>query len=387
MGIDDIEIRLIRDTDSIAELTDLLHRAYKPLADAGMRYFATHQTEDQTRERIAGGQCYIAILEGNVIGTVTLRFPAVYEGRHSSRWYSRPEVAKFGQFGVEPRLQGRGIGSRMLNQVERKARESGATELAFDTSENATPLIEYYSKRGFRFVEEIDHRPLVNYKSLIMSKPIVARNVSELQLGRDTIIREIQRVRVNQPTPILVALDVRSGSGKSVLASLIQEEIDIAPIQSDDFYAAHIPDAEWDRRTPEAKAKDAIDWRRLRAEALGPLLAGKSAKWRAFDFTAGPSADGTYPMRADHSERQSAAVIVLDGAYSTRPELADLIDLSVLIDTPTNVCHRRLADREEKSFLAAWHARWDAAEAHYFSLVRPPALFDLVVTTSAIGLV
>ena len=173
MQINDIEIRLIRDADSISELTGLLHRAYKPLADAGMRYFATHQTEDQTRERIAGGQCYVAILDEKIIGTVLFKFPVVFEGSENSRWYSRPDVAYFGQFGVEPHLQGQGIGSRMMNLVERDARDGGAAELAFDTSENATHLIEYYSKRGFRFVEEIDHRPFVNYKSLIMSKRLV----------------------------------------------------------------------------------------------------------------------------------------------------------------------------------------------------------------------
>ena len=176
MEIDDIKIRLIDDSDSITELTELLHRAYKPLADDGMRYFATHQTEDQTRKRIANGQCYVAILDGKIVGSVTFKYPVVFEGSDKSRWYSRPDVAYFGQFGVEPRLQGQGIGSRMLNLVERTARESGANELAFDTSENATRLIEYYSKRGFRFVEEIDHRPVVNYKSLIMSKRLVDVN-------------------------------------------------------------------------------------------------------------------------------------------------------------------------------------------------------------------
>ena len=78
MEIDDIKIRLIDDSDSITELTELLHRAYKPLADDGMRYFATHQTEDQTRKRIANGQCYVAILDGKIVGSVTFKYPVVF---------------------------------------------------------------------------------------------------------------------------------------------------------------------------------------------------------------------------------------------------------------------------------------------------------------------
>jgi uridine kinase len=123
---------------------------------------------------------------------------------------------------------------------------------------------------------------------------------------------------------------------------------------------------------------DAIDWRRLRAEALEPLLAGKPAKWHPFDFdTIRP--DGTYAMRTDFVECQPADVIILDGAFSARPELADLIDLSVLIDVPVAVRHQRLAARESTPFVESWHARWDAAEAYYFTHVRPKSSFDLVV--------
>lgn len=202
----------------------------------------------------------------------------------------------------------------------------------------------------------------------------------ELKLSAETIIAEIRRLMVDRNTPLLVALDGGSGSGKSTLAVLIAEKLKAALIQSDDFFAADISEAEWEARTPEARAADAIDWRRLRAEALEPLLAGKPAKWHAFDFEAGVRPNGTYAMRTDFVERDPTAVIVLDGAYSTRPELADLIDLSVLIDVPVEVRHDRLAAREEKNFLAAWHARWDAAEAYYFREVRPNSSFDLVVS-------
>ena len=36
-------------------------------------------------------------------------------------------------------------------------------------------------------------------------------------------------------------------------------------------------------------------------------------------------------MRTDFVECEPNAVIMLDGAYSTRPELADLLDFSVLL--------------------------------------------------------
>lgn len=70
---------------------------------------------------------------------------------------------------------------------------------------------------------------------------------------------------------------------------------------------------------------------------------------------------------------------MLEGAYSSRPEIADLVALSVLVDAPVSVCHERLSAREDKEFLRSWHARRDAAQGYYFSKVRPRSSFDLVV--------
>lgn len=203
----------------------------------------------------------------------------------------------------------------------------------------------------------------------------------EVKLAVEVIVAEVRRLLAERETPIVVALDGGSGSGKSTVASLIAEELGAAWIQSDDFFAADISDAEWEIRTPEARAMDAIDWRRLRVEALEPLRAGRSAKWHAFDFEAGVRPDGTYMMRRNWVEREPSAVIVLDGAYSTRPELADLIDFSVLVDAPRGVRHERVARRENGDFLASWHARWDAAEEYYFTHVRPKSSFHCVVVT------
>ncbi len=203
----------------------------------------------------------------------------------------------------------------------------------------------------------------------------------ELQSALHMIVNEIGRLIVNHVAPILVALDGSSGSGKSTVASMIRDELNAALIHSDDFFAAQITEAEWNALTAEARADLCIDWRRLRAEALEPLLAGKPARWHAFDFEAGIRPDGTYSIRTDYVERKPTRVIVLEGAYSTRPELGDLIDLSVLVDAPFDVRHARLGEREDRSFLDKWHARWDAAEKYYFTHVRPSSSFDLVVTT------
>src|SRR5207237_4614869 len=131
----------------------------------------------------------------------------------------------------------------------------------------------------------------------------------------DAIGRRVKNVSADRQRPVIVAIDGGSGSGKSVLASRVARALSAALIQTDDFYAAHIPDAEWDRRGPAAKVADVLDWRRLR-NVLEPLRRGQAAEWYAFDFEA-VRPDGTFPLKREPTRRDPAEVIVMEGAYST----------------------------------------------------------------------
>lgn len=181
--------------------------------------------------------------------------------------------------------------------------------------------------------------------------------------------------------PLVVAFDGRSGAGKSTLASRVAESVRAAVVLLDDFFAASIPNADWDRMTAEERCARVFDWARVRAQAVGPLRAGKMACWHPFDFETGPRADGTYGMKTAAVEVEPASIIIIDGAYSSGPQLADLVDLTVLVETSETERWTRLVQREEAEFLAQWHARWTAVEDFYFSNVRPRSSFDLIVTS------
>ena len=164
------ELRLMSEADSFDELTELLHRAYAELAARGLRFYATHQPVSATRDRASKGECWIALMHGRIVGTVTMMPPDRCSG---SPWYDRPEVAKFGQLGVSPDLRGKGLGGRLITLAEDRARACGARELALDTAEEATHLIALYTARGYRFIEHVDWRPDTNYRSVLMSKALV----------------------------------------------------------------------------------------------------------------------------------------------------------------------------------------------------------------------
>lgn len=181
---------------------------------------------------------------------------------------------------------------------------------------------------------------------------------------------------------MIVAVDGRSGSGKSTLTRALADCLGAAVVVTDDFYAGG-DDAVWELRSAEQKAREVIDWARLRAEALEPLARGEQASWRPLDFEPGVGWRG---WRDEPVLVGPADVVVVDGAYSARPELDDLVDLRVLVEAREDVRRARVVKREGAEFAARWHAIWDEAEDHYFTNVRPPSSFDLVVDGERRGL-
>ena len=168
MSESEIIIRELQESDSLELLTELLHRAYKSLADLGLKYYATHQTVEQTRHRIRKGTVFVALRDGRIVGTIFYRNPQ--EACHTD-WYDREEVAYIGQMGVEPDLKRQGIATKLMDFIEQRALEDGAGELALDTAETASHLIEWYKRRGYRFIDYVDWE-VTNYRSVIMSKKL-----------------------------------------------------------------------------------------------------------------------------------------------------------------------------------------------------------------------
>jgi para-aminobenzoate synthetase len=200
-----------------------------------------------------------------------------------------------------------------------------------------------------------------------------------LLAARVAVTAAVEGLLATGEPPVVVAVDGPSGAGKSTLAALVAERLDAALIPLDDFFAADVPEVRWGEMTVEEQLRRVFHWGRVRESVLKPLLAGRPARWHAFDFVGGQRPDGTYGMQEEAKVRAPATVIILEGAYSTSPPLADLVDLAVLVDAPVEVRHARQAAREDPEFLAKWHRVWDALEDYYFNRLRPRSSFDLVV--------
>ncbi|GHO88840.1 hypothetical protein KSZ_68460 [Dictyobacter formicarum] len=172
-----------------------------------------------------------------------------------------------------------------------------------------------------------------------------------------------------------MALDGRSGTGKSTIAQAIADRVESVIVVGDDFFAGGNDDA-WYGCSAREKVDRVIDWQRMRAQVLEPLLANQPAYWHPLDFEPGV---GWIGWKDEIVRLEPAPVILLDGAYSARPEFADLVDLAILVEVDDATRRQRLLAREGQAFMDRWHQLWDVAEDYYFTHLRPRSSFDLVI--------
>jgi uridine kinase len=172
----------------------------------------------------------------------------------------------------------------------------------------------------------------------------------------------------------IVAVDGHSAAGKSTFAAALASRTDAALVPADDFYRVMDQETRARLSAQEGIARY-FDWERMRDEVLVPLRAGRDAVYLPYDWDTGLLAERAITIRA-------APAVLLDGVFTSRPELAPFLDLCVLIEAPADLRWRRQLGRGDS---LGWLRRWEAAERLFFTEVRAPETFDLVVSDEAPG--
>ncbi|MFF3615080.1 uridine kinase [Streptomyces sp. NPDC002580] len=170
----------------------------------------------------------------------------------------------------------------------------------------------------------------------------------------------------------LIAVDGMGGSGKSTLAAAVAALGGAVVVHGDDFYRP-MDAGERAGLTPAQGYDRYFDWQRLRDEVLTPLTTGRDAAYRPYDWPSGALAtDRTHTVARN-------GLVLVEGVYTARPELADHYDLVVYVETPPDESMRRLRARGDDHGPIDWEARWRLAEEHYLTTTRPRERADLVI--------
>lgn len=179
--------------------------------------------------------------------------------------------------------------------------------------------------------------------------------------SRHELIDTLTRRSVDRST-VLVGVDGCGASGKSAVAAWIGRELAAATtVHVDDFYLPEGGDA----------VGAHFDWRRLDREVLGPLTAGRPARYQVFDWSRS--------SLGEWREVPSAGAVVVEGVTAIRRELARYYDLTIWVECPRALRLARGLARDGEGARARWVEDWMPAEDRYVAEHRPEERADLVV--------
>ena len=172
--------------------------------------------------------------------------------------------------------------------------------------------------------------------------------------------------------PLLIAVDGLGGAGKSTLAAQLSAALPRSSIvEVDDFYRPMTAEDRADLGPREGYERY-FDWVRLLDEAIEPLRKQRRARFRRYDWEMNSLGEWCEVAPSD--------VVIVEGVYSTRPELRPLFGVTVYVDTPRVQRAARMTARGYDNL--DWLDHWMAAEDWYVRHHRPAERADLVIDGS-----
>jgi uridine kinase len=169
---------------------------------------------------------------------------------------------------------------------------------------------------------------------------------------------------------LFVGVDGPGGSGKSTVARALERlgPDKITVVEMDDFY---LPSSERPPASGEGSLGAAFDWRRLLAQVLEPLRAGGRGRYQRYDWDA--------DELAEWHDVPAEGIVVVEGVYSTRSELADHYDFRIWVTARPEVRLARGLERDGEAARSLWVDEWMPEEDRYAALDRPRERAHLVI--------
>lgn len=168
------------------------------------------------------------------------------------------------------------------------------------------------------------------------------------------ILSDIERERKKKDR-LVIAIDGKSGTGKSHLAMLIESCSPVSVIHMDDFF---LPES---RKTEERMAEPGgnVDYERFLKDVLNPLKSSFSFSYRPFSCKT--------QTLSDEYVLIDKSIVIIEGVYSLRPEFRPYYDLAYVLSASNEVRVDRIKARCGAEKLKSFISIWMPLEDVYFS--------------------
>ncbi|MGB3369296.1 MAG: hypothetical protein WBD41_29130 [Rhodococcus sp. (in: high G+C Gram-positive bacteria)] len=185
--------------------------------------------------------------------------------------------------------------------------------------------------------------------------------------------------------PVRVAVDGVTASGKTTLANELSEMLSklgrsAHRLSMDGFHHPRARRYRQGRNSALGYYEDAYDFVSLAGHVLIPLGPGGDHRYtRAVIDLASDT-----PVDEPTVQLQQSAVLIVDGTFLQKPEIADLWDTTIFVHTSLDVARRRGVARDAEALGGneqadnAFKVRYHAASQMYLDEVRPAERASLV---------
>ena len=181
---------------------------------------------------------------------------------------------------------------------------------------------------------------------------------------------------------VLVAVDGVDGAGKTTFADRLALLLDrpVVRASADDFLNPAVVRHARGRESPEGFFLDSYDLDALRRLLLDPFAAGAPFRRRAFDVHA------DRPVHGADEQAPPDALLLLDGLFLHRDELAGCWEFSIFLDVPFETTAARMAARDGTS-PDPHHPtmqRYVGAQLLYFEACDPHRRANIVIDNTTL---
>ncbi|WP_051477050.1 chorismate-binding protein [Arthrobacter sp. Br18] len=163
-----------------------------------------------------------------------------------------------------------------------------------------------------------------------------------------------------RPVPLIIAIDGRSGAGKTTLAAelaaLLREHHTVSMFHLEDIYPG------WDG------LRGGID--RYVHQVLTPLAEGMQASWREWDWIADCDGGMRHTPPAD--------IVLVEGVGAAAREARGLLDAVLWVEAPGELRRSSALARDGGTYAPFWD-RWADQESRWLDADSPAASADVVV--------
>lgn len=180
------------------------------------------------------------------------------------------------------------------------------------------------------------------------------------------LLKKLASLDRRQETHV-IAIDGRSASGKTTIATQLENIIDAGLIHMDDFF---LPQP---LRTPDrlAEAGGNIHYERFSTEVLPCLSSGAEFRYQKFDCAKMTLGDFNHVRKSKWR--------IVEGAYSCHPRFGNYMDLKVFSDISKDEQLSNIKQRETEKSAKVYVTRWIPMEEAYIKKYQVLEQADLVL--------